>query len=306
MAPRQVRAELTGTPLGIALASVGREAAWVEQLETGRSGASKYRVRTHEDEYLFAKVAISDAGKRQQYLLKREADLMAQLPPTRWVPRLIGFADMDEVTALVSEWVDGTSQSTWDPSAAVATVEALQAMREEVAHTALNLRRLSEDGARFRTFSRANLPQRSASLGPEHLAWLAKHRSELLDLEREGRTKMLGTQLLHCDVAADNILLRSSGEAVLVDWSHAALGHPGFDLAALLVRVHADHAASPEFIRAVAELTEPGSLEPMLVLVTGMFLEVSRGEREKPSDALSSERARYSRAGADLLAELLP
>jgi thiamine kinase-like enzyme len=92
---------------------------------------------------------------------------------------------------------------------------------------------------------------------------------------------------------------------VLVDWSHAALGDPAFDLAALFIRARADGADGRRLKQLVEDLAEPGSWESMLALATGMLREVSRGERERPSDSLSAQRSRYSRAGIDLLQEAL-
>lgn len=296
---------MTRSPLDIALAAAGREAVRVEQLASGRSGASKYRVRTLEGESVFVKLAMADAGERQQHLLRREVAVVSQLRSSRRAPRLIGFTDTELVTASVSEWIDGTSSSGWTPHVALATVEAVRELRQELVTADLKLRRLSDDGTRFQTFSREVLPPRAGALSPGGVAWLDAHRDQLATLERDGRARMNSTRLLHCDLAADNVLLQQSGQAVLVDWSHASLGDPAFDLAALCIRVRADSAVSPQFTRAVEELSERHSWVSMLVLATGMFLEVSRGERERPSGSLSAERARFSQAGVTLIQEAL-
>lgn len=297
--------QLERPAIEIALSAAGREAARIEELASGRSGASKYRVETPEGESVFVKIAMADAGERQRHLLRREVSAVSQLRSSHRAPRLIGVIDTEAVTATVSEWIDGASSSVWTAPAALAAVEAVRELRRELLTTELKLRRLSDDGTRFRTFAEEALPSRAASLDPGKVAWLSTHRDQLAELERDGCARMRSTGLLHCDLAADNVLLPSSGQAVLVDWSHAALGDPAFDLAALCIRVHADDAVSPQFTRAVEELSDPSSWVPMLVLVTGMFLEVSRGEQERPSASLSAERARFSEAGVSLIQEAL-
>ena len=41
---------------------------------------------------------------------------------------------------------------------------------------------------------------------------------------------MHGDRLCHCDVRSDNLCLKD-GRVVLVDWNHARLGNPGYDVA---------------------------------------------------------------------------
>ena len=50
---------------------------------------------------------------------------------------------------------------------------------------------------------------------------------------------------MHCDVRSDNLCLRD-GRAVLLDWNHARIGNPAFDVAFWLPSLVLEGTAPPE------------------------------------------------------------
>jgi hypothetical protein len=66
------------------------------------------------------------------------------------------------------------------------------------------------------------------SLGIVDADWLERSLPALL--EASGAALLDGGSLVHGDVRSDNLCLRS-GRAVLLDWNHARIGNPAFDLA---------------------------------------------------------------------------
>jgi len=75
----------------------------------------------------------------------------------------------------------------------------------------------------------------------------------LAELEAAWREAVHGSTLLHCDVRADNLLVTKKG-VVFVDWPHACVGTPVFDLVAWAPSV-VSRVARP---RDLLALSDPG------------------------------------------------
>ena len=54
-----------------------------------------------------------------------------------------------------------------------------------------------------------------------------------------------GDALIHLDVRSDNLCFRNE-RAVIIDWNHAQLGNPDFDLAFWLPSLHDEGGPAPE------------------------------------------------------------
>ena len=68
--------------------------------------------------------------------------------------------------------------------------------------------------------------------------------SRLAELESGWPDAVAGSTLLHCDVRSDNLLVTEGG-VVFVDWPHACVGAPVFDLVAWAPSVDAGGRPSP-------------------------------------------------------------
>jgi thiamine kinase-like enzyme len=89
----------------------------------------------------------------------------------------------------------------------------------------------------------ADDPAPFLGLGIASEAWLDRALPSLLEAEDVGLLR--GDSLLHCDVRSDNLCLRD-GRAVLVDWNHARIGNPAFDVAFWLPSLVLEHGPPPE------------------------------------------------------------
>ena len=69
-----------------------------------------------------------------------------------------------------------------------------------------------------------------------------------------------GDSVVHCDVRSDNLCLRS-GHAVLLDWNHARIGNPSFDVAFWL----------PSLLLEGGPLPETFGVDEFAVFVAGFF-----------------------------------
>jgi aminoglycoside phosphotransferase (APT) family kinase protein len=105
-------------------------------------------------------------------------------------------------------------------------------------------------------------PAPFVSLGLASPEWLERAMPVLLDSAR--RAAVDGTSLVHDDVRSDNIFLQERGTALLVDWSHAAIGNEALDLAGWLPSLHAEGGPAP---RSLAPSVPP----ELAALVAGYF-----------------------------------
>jgi hypothetical protein len=86
-------------------------------------------------------------------------------------------------------------------------------------------------------------PEPFLGLGLVSREWLDRALPALLDAAEA--TPLDGDSLLHCDVRSDNLCIRR-GRAVLVDWNHARIGNPAFDLAFWLPSLKLEGGPPPE------------------------------------------------------------
>ena len=88
----------------------------------------------------------------------------------------------------------------------------------------------------------ADDPQPFLSLGLVSAEWTERHLQQLLDAS--GTSVVDGASLVHADVRSDNLCIRD-GRAVLVDWNHARIGNPSFDLALWLPSLRLEGGPPP-------------------------------------------------------------
>ena len=234
-------------------------------------------------------------------LHRREAEVLALLPSDLPVPRLLAVVEEAGWLALVTEDVDGrTPELPWrrdelDASLAALTQVSAHTPTGGLAQrlpTAANDLRDDLDG-----FSRLETDP-VADLDP----WARDHLGDLVELGRRCPAALAGDQLLHTDVRADNLLIRASGEVVVVDWPHAGRGAPFADALGLLVDAKLwDPAVDAD---ALLDGHHPGDDDAVTTVLAGMagyFLDAAR----KPApEGLPRLRAFQAAQGAAALAWL--
>jgi hypothetical protein len=126
-------------------------------------------------------------------------------------------------------------------------------------------------------------PQPFLSTGLRDATWLERMLPELI--AAADAAPVHGDALCHCDVRSDNLCVKD-GRAVLVDWNHARLGNPEYDIAFWLPSLVLEHGPRPDRF-GVNELAP---------LVAGFF--AARAGLPKPAGA---PRVReFQRAQADV------
>jgi hypothetical protein len=156
--------------------------------------------------------------------IREERRILEALGDTTFSPRLLAFEDGDAPLLVLEDLIS----AYWPPPWRDGDVELVRTTLAEAAATTIEglpriedfpngWRRVEEDPAPF------------LSTGLRDARWLERRLPELVaDAER---TPLGGDALVHGDVRSDNLCIKD-GRCVLVDWNHASLGNPKFDIAA--------------------------------------------------------------------------
>jgi hypothetical protein len=139
---------------------------------------------------------------------------------------------------------------------------------------------------------------------PERLdPWARAHLPRLAGLESHWPAAISGTTLVHGDIRSDNILL-TADRVVFVDWPHAAIGAPVFDVVAWGPSVVLEGGPGPEELLSAHEpslAADPDAITALVAAVTGFF--VARSFRPPPP-GLPTVRAFQAAQGEVALAWL--
>jgi Ser/Thr protein kinase RdoA (MazF antagonist) len=103
--------------------------------------------------------------------------------------------------------------------------------------------------------------------------WVAERLPDLRSSAARGLTALsTGETLMHCDIRADNILVRPDGRMVIVDWPWGCVGPAWLDtvLLAMNVIVHGGNAD-----RVIADL-DSQVVTDVMAGITGMFRHMCR------------------------------
>lgn len=234
--------------------TLGDQVVAAESQTGGFSLGTADRLVTETGRRAFLKAVSAKVHPGTADLHRQEAKVSASLPSGAPVAGFLGFTEFeseDEGTwvALLLEDIEGQHPSSpWQPSELKAVFAALDALRDLDVDSALELESAAE------------------SVGPELKFWhrLAEGVSlddlqyvkdtpyyrgliELLPLVNEHAAGFAtevdeqlvahlgGTDYVHTDLRADNILIMADVQAVLVDWPWANIGNADLDMAQVAV-----------------------------------------------------------------------
>jgi hypothetical protein len=158
-----------------------------------------------------------------------------------FMPLFLGFEDGEKPLLILEDMLP---DARWPPPWHPGDIDSVLAALREVAAAPLKgeLPRLAADGIPG-WHDVARDPVLFLELGLVPAEWLDRSLPALL--EASDRTPLAGESLLHGDVRSDNLCLRS-GHAVLLDWNHARIGNPAFDVAFWLPSLVLEGGPAPE------------------------------------------------------------
>jgi aminoglycoside phosphotransferase (APT) family kinase protein len=140
--------------------------------------------------------------------------------------------------------------------------------------------------------------------GPAGLdEWSSRNLNRLAELESGWPDAVHGSTLLHCDVRSDNLLVTAAG-VVFVDWPHACVGAPVFDLVAWAPSVELEGGPSPEELLALSRsgsALHGDAVAPLVAAFAGFLV---RHSLQAPPPGLPTLRAFQAAQGAAALAWL--
>jgi len=204
---------------------------------------------------------------------RREAVVSAALPAAPQFPRLLEVYDDGDWVALAFEAVEGRPPAhPWDADELWSVLDALSTVHRELTPCPVaSLDPLAERGRRL-FGGWAALAQGGPPTGLD--SWAAAHLGRLAELEAGWPAACEGTTLVHGDVRADNVLLGPRG-VVFVDWPHAAVGTPVFDLVGWAPSVVLEGGPDPEELLArhtPAVGVDRDVVTVLLAAVSGFFV----------------------------------
>jgi aminoglycoside phosphotransferase (APT) family kinase protein len=179
------------------------------------------RLRLADGRRVFVKAVSEKANPDTPVMHRREAKIVAALPASAPVPRLLWTFDEDGWVMLAFEDVDGRHPGgPWTEEDLALVVNALRQMAADLTPSPI-----ATDVTASGAFERGINGWRIAlERGEERLdRWCLKHLARLADLESLAPAAAAGETLLHFDTRADNILI--AGDRVFVlDWPSARIG----------------------------------------------------------------------------------
>jgi aminoglycoside phosphotransferase (APT) family kinase protein len=179
------------------------------------------RLRLDDGRRVFVKAVSEAANPDTPIMHRREARIVAALPASAPVPRLLWTYDENGWVALAYEDVDGRHPGApWTDADLLLVIDALKKMSSDLTPSPIATE-VTASGA----FEHGINGWRIAVVrGEQRLdPWCVKHLARLADLESRAPAAAAGETLLHFDTRADNILI--AGDRVFVlDWPSARTG----------------------------------------------------------------------------------
>ena len=226
-----------GSPVVSAVTQVG-----------GFSPGSAARLVTADHQRAFVKAVGDDVNAATPDLFRHEVRVLGALPPVPYRAGLIASYDDGTWVALLLDDVDGRHPDLLDNAEydAVRTAVAHQSRELTPNPFAFDVPDLAATAARWtRTIVRTW--DERPELFP---AWMHEHRAALESRLRALDPRLPSESWVHLDIRDDNMLLRSDGSAVLLDWGMSRPGPSWVD--EVMLALH--HVESPRFDDEVARI----------------------------------------------------
>lgn len=282
--PPEIRARTEGI--------IGGRVAETRSQAEGYSPGTADRVRTDDGRRAFVKAVTPAINQHSAELARQEMRITAALPERAPVPRMLGAFDTGDWVVLVLEDVAGRHPGLpWSDADIDTVLDGLGELAGALTPTPLpDAPRASDQLAHdFEGWARiaADPP---ADLDP----WA---RANLADLGASAARGLAATAtgdtLTHCDIRADNILVRDDGRPVFIDWPWGCVGPDWLDRVLLAVNVLVNGGDPDRLLTGL----DPRPVTDVVTGLTGFFLHTSR---TPPPPGIPTVRA-FQRAQADAL-----
>lgn len=232
------------------------------------------RVRTRDGRRCFVKAVSEDANPDTPHMHRREAEVVAALPPEAAVPRLQWAYDEGGWVALGFEDIEGRMPAQpWRPDELRLVVDGLRQLHDSLTPAPI----ASETAAQGFATHIKGWDELKASHEARLDPWAIRNLNRLLELEAHAPKAVEGRTLLNFDIRADNLLI-ASGKVYFVDWPWARIGAPFVEWLGLAPSVYMQGGPKPEELLRMVPLGEvdDGAINAVIASLTGYFLAHSR------------------------------
>ena len=262
----------------------------------GFSPGTADRVRTASGRTAFVKAVSRELNEHSPAIHRKEAAIAAALPETVPAPSLIGTYDDGEWVALVLSDVEGRHPHVlWRDLEVHFVLDALVNLANTPVPPELgHLPRLED----CLTDAFQGWVRIKSAPPSEHDPWILRNLDALQQLAESGLNDLAGESLVHTDIRADNILIISRQEAVLVDWPWASVGAPWVDALTVLVNVRVyDPAYDVESLLKSHDAFASSSADGVNGVLSGLAAYFIDAARQPPPPGLPTLRAFQQQQG---------
>jgi aminoglycoside phosphotransferase (APT) family kinase protein len=268
---------------------LGAPVASVRSQPGGFSPGVAARIQAANGRRVFFKATSPAQNPDSPKLYRREARIVAELPTSVPVPRLLWSLDegADGWVVLAFEDIDGRNPALpWHREELERVLDAMASLAATLTPSPIEAPTARERFVRF-----FQCWQRMVAAPPPHLdAWSARHRERLAALETEAVAAVAGDTLLHFDTRADNLIL-TPDRVYVVDWPHACVGAAWVDLIGFAPSVAMQGGPQPEELLASYPpgLSAPAdAITAVVAAIAGYF---TWGALQPPPPGLPTVRA---------------
>ena len=246
------------------------------------------------------KAVSPDQNPDSPKIHRREADYLVALPASPRLPRLIGRYDDGHWIAMVMEEIDGECPPVpWGGEHVRTAMETLAALAADLTPNPIpGLEPISQGFSSLFAGWRRLRDDPPPELDP----WIATHLDDLIELSDSTLPRIDGDTVVHCDVRADNLLLRADGSIVVVDWPWALSGADWLDRFMLLINIdlYGGHDVE-DLVACYLGKVEPELITGTLAGLCAYFIDAAR---EPPAPGLPTLREFQRAQGESTLAWL--
>ena len=278
----------------------GERVVHTESQAGGFSPGTADRVRLADGRRFFVKAVSPDQNPDSPDLLRIEADNLAVLGASAYVPSLLGRYDDGHWIAVIMEEVDGSCPPVpWSDEHVEQAMVSLAALADDLTPNPIpTLEPVTAGFASIFAGWRRLQSDPADTVDP----WIAAHLEELATLAEATLPRLVGDTVVHCDLRADNLLVRPDGSMVAVDWPWALVGPAWLDRCLLMINI--DLYGGHDVERLVQRYL--GDVDPALITgaIAGLCAFFTDAGRQPPASGLPTLRA-FQQAQADSTAAWL-
>jgi aminoglycoside phosphotransferase (APT) family kinase protein len=238
---------------------------------SGFSPGLAARMRLEDGRRAFLKAVSEKANPDTPDIHRREARILAALPPNAPIPRLLWSYDEMGWVALCLEDIDGRHpHEPWTDHDMDAVIACVEKMSRDLTPSPIEL----EDTVPAFFSQTINGWRIALDRGETRLdPWARRNLDRLAELEKRAPDVVEGDALVHCDIRADNLMI--AGDRVYVlDWPWARIGAAWIDLVAMAPSVTMQGGPQPEqfLSRLDLQAVRSDAIDAVVASLAGYFV----------------------------------